>query len=124
MILPADKVVATLENLGLTHVVWLPDSALGPWEHALAASRQLSLLRVTREGEAWTLAAGLYLGGKTPARGDSKHGAVRIRGRAAQRAVRSAAAAICPGRIPQLPGPQLARYGTAIYRSDPTRLGF
>ncbi len=66
MILPADQVVATLEELGLTHVVWLPDSAIGPWESALAESRQLSLVRVCREGEAWAIAAGLYLGGQRP----------------------------------------------------------
>ena len=66
MILPAAAVVATLEALGLTHVVWLPDSALGPWESALVASRKLSLVRVCREGEAWTIAAGLHLGGKRP----------------------------------------------------------
>jgi sulfopyruvate decarboxylase subunit alpha len=66
MILPAATVVTALEELGLTHVVWLPDSAMGPWEQALAASRQLSLVRVAREGEAWTIAAGLYLGGRRP----------------------------------------------------------
>jgi sulfopyruvate decarboxylase subunit alpha len=66
MILPADQVVATLEGLGLTHVVWLPDSAIGPWESALAASQKLSLVRVCREGEAWAIAAGLYLGGQRP----------------------------------------------------------
>jgi sulfopyruvate decarboxylase subunit alpha len=66
MILPAAAVVATLEELGLTHVVWLPDSAMGPWEETLVASRQLTLVRVAREGEAWTIAAGLHLGGKRP----------------------------------------------------------
>jgi sulfopyruvate decarboxylase subunit alpha len=66
MILPAAAVVATLEDLGLTHVVWLPDSAIGPWESALLASRKLSLVRVCREGEAWTIAAGLFLGGQRP----------------------------------------------------------
>lgn len=66
MILPAAKVVATLEGLGITHVVWLPDSAIGPWEPALLASQQLTLVRVCREGEAWTIAAGLHLGGKRP----------------------------------------------------------
>jgi sulfopyruvate decarboxylase subunit alpha len=66
MILPGENVVATLESLGVTHVVWLPDSALGPWETALAASQKLSLVRVCREGEAWVIAAGLYLGGKRP----------------------------------------------------------
>ncbi|HVU89479.1 MAG TPA: thiamine pyrophosphate-binding protein [Pirellulales bacterium] len=66
MILPAAQVVATIESLGVTHVVWLPDSAMGPWENALLASAHLTLVRVCREGEAWTIAAGLYLGGRRP----------------------------------------------------------
>jgi sulfopyruvate decarboxylase TPP-binding subunit len=59
------EVAATLTQLGVTHVVWLPDSALGPWEPALEAS-QVRLVRVCREGEAWAIAAGLYLGGARP----------------------------------------------------------
>src|SRR5207237_587638 len=41
-----------------------PDSSTGPWETALESSRRLTLVRVCREGEAWPLAAGLFLGGK------------------------------------------------------------
>jgi sulfopyruvate decarboxylase TPP-binding subunit len=63
---PADQVITLFVDLGITHVVWLPDSALGPWEQALAGSDQLQLVRVCREGEAWAIAAGLYLGGKLP----------------------------------------------------------
>src|SRR5262245_30326817 len=59
-------IAVALENLGITHVVWVPDSALGPWEAALESSRRLRLVRVCREGEAWPLAAGLHLGGRTP----------------------------------------------------------
>jgi sulfopyruvate decarboxylase TPP-binding subunit len=57
---------ATLEEQGITHVVWLPDSEVGPWEEALASSPRLRLIRVCREGEAWPLAAGLHLGGQVP----------------------------------------------------------
>lgn len=60
------QVVETFESLSVTHVVWLPDSSLGAWENALAASTKLRLLRVCREGEAWALAAGLQLGGARP----------------------------------------------------------
>lgn len=66
MILPGEKVVVTMESLGVSHVVWLPDSALGPWQAALEASKSITLVRVCREGEAWTIAAGLWLGGKRP----------------------------------------------------------
>lgn len=66
MILPGEQVVAAIESLGVSHVVWLPDSALGPWQQALVASKQITLVRVCREGEAWTIAAGLHLGGQRP----------------------------------------------------------
>ena len=59
------EIVEILESLGVTHVVWLPDSVLGPWESALEAS-PMKLVRICREGEAWPLAAGLFLGGKSP----------------------------------------------------------
>jgi sulfopyruvate decarboxylase TPP-binding subunit len=60
------QVAKTLAELGITHVVWLPDSALGPWEQALETSAAFQLIRVCREGEAWAVASGLYLGGKRP----------------------------------------------------------
>ncbi len=60
------EIVATLEALGITHVIWVPDSATGPWESALDSSSRLKLIRVCREGEAWPLAAGLHLGGASP----------------------------------------------------------
>jgi sulfopyruvate decarboxylase subunit alpha len=62
----AESIVAAFESLCLTHVVWLPDSMLGTWETALTSSRTLCLLRVCREGEAWAMAGGLYLGGAQP----------------------------------------------------------
>ncbi len=66
MDLPAEQVADVLVELGITHVVWLPDSAIGPWEHAIAGRRTLELVRVCREGEAWVIAAGLHLGGRRP----------------------------------------------------------
>jgi sulfopyruvate decarboxylase TPP-binding subunit len=60
------EIAATLAELAITHVVWVPDTATGPWEGALEASPSLRLIRVCREGEAWPLAAGLHLGGKSP----------------------------------------------------------
>ncbi|VTT96357.1 hypothetical conserved protein : Hypothetical conserved protein OS=uncultured planctomycete GN=HGMM_F22C11C02 PE=4 SV=1: TPP_enzyme_N [Gemmataceae bacterium] len=64
MIAPA-TVVAALEAAGFTHLVWIPDSHLGTWEPALAGSK-LAPIRVTREGEAVGVAAGLMLGGARP----------------------------------------------------------
>ncbi|HEX3659393.1 MAG TPA: hypothetical protein VHV55_26635 [Pirellulales bacterium] len=60
------RIAETLCQLGVTDVVWLPDSLLGTWETALAAEPRLRLLRVCREGEAWALAAGLLIGGRRP----------------------------------------------------------
>src|SRR2546421_10620194 len=60
------EIAITLTELGVTHVIWVPDSTTGTWEEALDSSPALRLIRVCREGEAWPLAAGLHLGGKTP----------------------------------------------------------
>lgn len=57
--------VAAIEAAGFTHLVWIPDSHLGTWEPALAASR-FPLIRACREGEAVGIAAGLILGGAKP----------------------------------------------------------
>lgn len=63
---PGEKVAEILVEQGFSHVVWLPDSALGPWEQALEQADSLKLVRVCREGEAWAIAAGLHLGGCRP----------------------------------------------------------
>jgi sulfopyruvate decarboxylase TPP-binding subunit len=60
------EIEAVFAELNFTHVVWIPDTATGPWEASLASSSRLKLVRVCREGEAWPLAAGLYLGGAVP----------------------------------------------------------
>ncbi|MDA1017199.1 MAG: hypothetical protein O3A00_22420 [Planctomycetota bacterium] len=59
------EIVLMLGDMGITHVVWIPDSTLGPWETALRDS-DIELIIVCREGEAWTVAAGLYVGGASP----------------------------------------------------------
>jgi sulfopyruvate decarboxylase TPP-binding subunit len=61
-----EQVHQTLVDLDIDHVVWVPDSALGPWESALAGSKKLRLVRVCREAEAWQIAAGLQIGGRHP----------------------------------------------------------
>ncbi len=59
-------VVEALEGVGITHVVWVPDTELGRWEQALAGAARLRLVRACREGEAIAIAAGLLLGGARP----------------------------------------------------------
>lgn len=53
-------------DIGVTHVVTLPDSTIGAWGDAMERVRGLEVVRVCREGEAWGIAGGLYLGGATP----------------------------------------------------------
>lgn len=60
------EIIELLLELRFTHVVTVPDSTLGLWERAIEESPDLHLVRVCREGEAWAIAAGLYLGGKQP----------------------------------------------------------
>lgn len=60
------EIALALTELGISHVVWVPDSETGLWEAALDVSPSLRLIRVCREGEAWPLAAGLHLGGQSP----------------------------------------------------------
>jgi sulfopyruvate decarboxylase TPP-binding subunit len=61
-----EEIVELLDQMRATHVVALPDSTLGQWEAAILESTDHRLVRVCREGEAWAVAAGLYLGGANP----------------------------------------------------------
>jgi len=55
-----------LAELGVTHVLTVPDSTIGRWESAIESMGRTRLVRVCREGEAWQVAAGLHLGGASP----------------------------------------------------------
>ncbi len=55
-----------LVELGVTHVVTVPDSTIGQWDQALSGTAELRVVRVCREGEAWGIAGGLFLGGASP----------------------------------------------------------
>jgi len=61
-----EEVVSLLEEMQISHVVTVPDSTLGVWQPAMAAASSIELVRVCREGEAWTVAAGLWLGKAKP----------------------------------------------------------
>jgi sulfopyruvate decarboxylase TPP-binding subunit len=61
-----EQIVSLFADLGVTHVITVPDSTIGRWEPAIQASGRVRLVRVCREGEAWQVAAGLHLGGATP----------------------------------------------------------
>ena len=59
-------IAALLAAAGVTHVVSVPDSTIGPWHEAIGAEPGLRLVSVCREGEAWAVAAGLHFGGARP----------------------------------------------------------
>jgi sulfopyruvate decarboxylase subunit alpha len=61
-----EEIAATLAQLGVTHVVTVPDSTIGQWQTAIEQRGTMRLVRVCREGEAWEVAAGLHLGGAMP----------------------------------------------------------
>lgn len=52
-------------RLEISHVIWIPDTTTGEWEHQLESSK-FQLIRICREGEAWPLAAGLIVAGQRP----------------------------------------------------------
>jgi sulfopyruvate decarboxylase TPP-binding subunit len=61
-----EQIAELFATLGITHVVTIPDSTVGPWQDAIESLGRTSVVRVCREGEAWGVAAGLYWGGATP----------------------------------------------------------
>ena len=64
--LSPETFVAEFKNHGVTHVVWLPDSETNFLYVLMKAEPSLTLVAVSREGLAFSTAAGLYAGGKMP----------------------------------------------------------
>ncbi len=62
----AHLVFEELRKNGVTHVVGLPDNSSAKLFDLLGGDRGIHLVPVTREGEAFALAAGLWIGGKKP----------------------------------------------------------
>ncbi len=58
--------VRMLVNAGVTHVVGIPDNTSGPLFPEVRKHPTIRLVPVTREGEAFALASGLWLGGASP----------------------------------------------------------
>ncbi|MSU72550.1 MAG: hypothetical protein EXS43_09440 [Opitutus sp.] len=63
----ARLIIEQLRACGITHVVALPDNASKALLEGLAAQPDIRVFGVTREGEAWAVAAGLWIGGGAPA---------------------------------------------------------
>lgn len=62
----AEALAGLLAELGVSHVVALPDNTSAPILEAVRRHPELRLLLGTREGEVISVAAGLWLGGVTP----------------------------------------------------------
>ena len=112
-----DEVAELIAELGVTHVIWLPDSGLGPWETALENSSAFRLLRVAREGEAWGLAAGLHIGGKQPLVVMQTTGLFESGDALRNARVRSRIAAVRRDRLPQLSNREFDRHGAGTLPS-------
>ena len=60
------RVLQELKNNGVTHVVWLPDSETNFLYVLMRDDPAIDLVPVSREGHAFSTAAGLSAGGKKP----------------------------------------------------------
>lgn len=60
------EVAALLTELGVTHVVSIPDNQSAPLLDAIRARSEIPVLFGTREGEVISLASGLWAGGASP----------------------------------------------------------
>ena len=65
-VLSPETVLGEIKKNAVSHIVWLPDSETN-WLYVLMkAEPSLHVVAVSREGLAYSLAAGLSAGGKTP----------------------------------------------------------
>lgn len=64
--LRATDLLACFTGEEVTHIVGLPDNDTAALFDALAGRDDIALVRVTREGEAFAIASGLWLGGAVP----------------------------------------------------------
>ena len=62
----AVRLVERLVALGITHAVGIPDNDTAEVFDRVRAHPMIRLLTVTREGEAFAIAAGLWIGGQQP----------------------------------------------------------
>jgi sulfopyruvate decarboxylase TPP-binding subunit len=64
--LSPEVVLSQMKENGITHVVWLPDSETNFLYLLMKEDPDLDLIPVSREGQAFSTAAGLVVGGKRP----------------------------------------------------------
>ena len=64
--LSPETVLSEMKKNGVSHVVWLPDSETNWLYLLMKAEPSLTLVGVSREGHACSIAAGIATGGRTP----------------------------------------------------------
>jgi sulfopyruvate decarboxylase TPP-binding subunit len=64
--LSPETILAELKKNGISHVIWLPDSETNWLFMLMKAEPSLTLVGVTREGLAFSTAAGVWAGGRKP----------------------------------------------------------
>ena len=62
----ARLILDELKRLNVTHVLTVPDNSSKALLNLLWAEKSIQVVSVTREGEAFAIAAGLWVGGQTP----------------------------------------------------------
>ena len=62
----AEKIVNELKRHQITHAIGVPDNGSARIYELLRMEPEIEVITVTREGEAFAVAAGLYVGGKKP----------------------------------------------------------
>ncbi len=62
----SQRIVGALLDLGVTHAVGVPDNVTRVIYELLDAEARVTVVPVCREGEAWAIAGGLWVGGKEP----------------------------------------------------------
>ena len=62
----AEKIVNELKKHRITHAIGVPDNGSARIYELLRAESGIEVITVTREGEAFAVASGLYVGGKKP----------------------------------------------------------
>ena len=62
----AQKIVDELKKQEITHAVGVPDNGSARIYELLRLETGIEVITVTREGEAFAIASGLYVGGKKP----------------------------------------------------------
>ena len=60
------KIIDELKKWDVTHVIGLPDNGSAKLYEKLRGEPEINVISVTREGEAFAIASGLYVGGKQP----------------------------------------------------------